>query len=89
MRRITEVGVAAAGFPLLLAARSSGSSGSSTGGGGGGAATSSAAGGGGTLVVWADNSANTAKAIEPLASTFLNDEVMTTAFQDGMYEIDP
>jgi arabinogalactan oligomer/maltooligosaccharide transport system substrate-binding protein len=24
-----------------------------------------------------------------LASTFLNDEVMTTAFQDGMYEIDP
>ena len=70
MRRITEVGVAAAGFPLLLAARSSGSSGSSTGGGGGGAATSSAAGGGGTLVVWGDNSANTAKAIEPLCQAW-------------------
>ena len=45
MRRITKVGVAVAGFPILLAACSSGSSGSSSGGGGGGAATSSAAGG--------------------------------------------
>jgi arabinogalactan oligomer/maltooligosaccharide transport system substrate-binding protein len=69
MRRITKVGVAVAGLPLLLAACSSSSGGSSSGGGA--AATSSAAAGsGGTLVVWADNSANTAKAVEPLCQAW-------------------
>jgi arabinogalactan oligomer/maltooligosaccharide transport system substrate-binding protein len=67
MRRITIAGAATVGLALALSACSSSSnSNSPSAATGGGGATSSAAAGGGTLTIWADNSANTAKAIEPL-----------------------
>jgi arabinogalactan oligomer / maltooligosaccharide transport system substrate-binding protein len=62
-----RAGVALSVLAVVLTAcgGSDSSTPSSTGDEGGGE-TSAAAGGGSTLVIWADNSANTAKAIEPL-----------------------
>src|SRR5664279_4809674 len=53
------------------AAASSGSAAASTG------ATSGGGGGGSELVIWADNSANTAKAIEPLCVKWAQDNGVT------------
>lgn len=78
MRRMLKVGLTLAAIPLVISACSSGSSSSSTtsaagtsAAGSGAASGSAAATGGGaasssTLTVWADNSANTSKAITPL-----------------------
>ena len=77
MRRMLKVGLALAAVPLVISACSSGGSSSGTtsaatsAAGSAAASDTAAATGGGaasasTLTVWADNSANTAKAIEPL-----------------------
>lgn len=71
MRRSIQAGTAIAALALALSACSSGTP----------AATSSATGAppaaGGELVIWADNSANTAKAIEPLCKKWAEDNGVT------------
>jgi len=71
MRRSIQAGAAIAALALALSACSSGTP----------AATSSATGAppaaGGELVIWADNSANTAKAIEPLCKKWAEDNGVT------------
>lgn len=62
MRRINKLGLAVSGLALVLAGCSSGAPASS--------GASSAPAATGELVVWADNSANTAKAIEPLCKAW-------------------
>lgn len=62
MRRISQLGLAFTGLALVLAGCSSGAPASS--------GASSAPAATGELVVWADNSANTAKAIEPLCKAW-------------------
>ena len=72
MRRTTKAGAAIAGLALLLAACSSGDSGTSE--------TSSAAPApslGGELVIWADNSANMAKTVEPLCKAWAEENGVT------------
>ena len=79
MRRMLKVGLTLAAVPLVISACSSGSSSSTTtsaaatsaasgAASGSAAATGGAAGGNSasTLTVWADNSANTSKAVTPL-----------------------
>lgn len=81
MRRITTAGIAALSVPLLLAACSSGDSGGESTGASTGETTTSAAAAGGTLVIWADNSANTAKAIEPLCTKWASENGVTCRVQ--------
>ena len=64
MRRSIQAGAAIAALAFTLSACSSGTPAAPTAGGTSAPASSAAAGG--ELVIWADNSANTAKAIEPL-----------------------
>ncbi|WP_395728311.1 extracellular solute-binding protein [Nakamurella sp.] len=85
-----KVGLTLAAVPLVISACSSGSSSSSTtsaaatsaasgAASGSAAATGGAAGGNSasTLVVWADNSANTAKAIQPLCEKWASENGVT------------
>lgn len=106
MRRMLKVGLALAAVPLVISACSSGSSSSGTSAAtsaatGSGAATGSAAATGGaaggnsasTLTVWADNTANTSKAITPLCEKWAAENGVTcvvrnfngpTAIQDAL-----
>ncbi|HEY7814895.1 MAG TPA: hypothetical protein VIC62_16740, partial [Nakamurella sp.] len=81
-----KVGLALAAVPLVISACSSGGSSSGTTSAAtsaaGSAATSAAATGGGaasasTLTVWADNSANTGKAIQPLCEKWAAENGVT------------
>lgn len=82
MRRTTLASAASVGLVLALAACSSGSSSSSTPPATGGATTSAAAGSGGTLTIWADNSANTSKAIKPLCQKWAQENGVTCVVKD-------
>lgn len=66
MRRTTRAGSAAAGLALILAACGGGGTSTSTTS----SAAASAPAATGDLVIWADASANTAKAIEPLCKSW-------------------
>jgi arabinogalactan oligomer/maltooligosaccharide transport system substrate-binding protein len=90
MRRMLKVGLTLAAVPLVISACSSGSSSSSTtsaaatsaasgAASGSAAATGGAAGGNSasTLTVWADNSANTAMAIQPLCEKWAAENGVT------------
>lgn len=91
MRRMLKIGLALAAVPLVISACSSGSSSSSTTSAASSAATGAssaasgsaaatgggAAGGASTLTVWADNSANTAKAIQPLCEKWAAENGVT------------
>lgn len=89
MRRMLKVGLALAAVPLVISACSSGSSTSSTTsaaatsapGSDAASGTAAATGGGAasasTLTVWADNSANTGKAIQPLCEQWAAENGVT------------
>lgn len=91
MRRMLKIGLALAAVPLVISACSSGSSSSGTtsaassaasgatsAASGSAAATGGgAAGGASTLTVWADNSANTSKAITPLCEKWAAENGVT------------
>jgi arabinogalactan oligomer / maltooligosaccharide transport system substrate-binding protein len=69
MRQITKAGTAVAGLALLLSACSSGSSGTTTPAESS-APASTAPAASGELLIWADDSANVAKTVEPLCQSW-------------------
>lgn len=71
MRRSIQAGTAIAALALALSACSSGTPAAT------GSATGAPPAAGGELVIWADNSANTAKAIEPLCKKWAEDNGVT------------
>ncbi len=73
MRQITKAAAAAAGLALLLSACSSGDSTSTESS----APESSAPAASGDLLIWADNSANMAKTLEPLCTAWAEENGVT------------